>query len=112
MSLPALYSYPNNKDAWQAWAFNHAAIHYTAVNAANLQKNQDLPTFCLNPIDPDDLGMWLYNHQIMHNQMNYILNVPGYNLLELDWQDQDQFMLWMQLNGDEHIRWNAILGVD
>jgi hypothetical protein len=62
-------------------------------------------------MNPDDLGMWNYQHQVMHNQLNAALGTQGFDLLELDWQDPDQFTEWLRLNGDEHTRLSAALGV-
>ena len=111
MSLPPLYALPTDPASWQSWSFNHAAIHYTLVFAAQQQKNQSLLQFQLDPVDPNDLGLWLYNHQTMHNQLNLLLGTTGYNLLELDWQDPDQLQQWMQWNGNEHLIFSQKLGV-
>ena len=70
-----------------------------------------LDTFILSPIDPNDLGMWLFQHQVAHDQANAALGTKGYNLLEFDWKDPDQFAMWLRLNGDEHVRISAVLGV-
>lgn len=119
MSLPYLYARPEDEEGWNAWSFNHAANHYTWVSAIGrvttaggavkflVQQQQ----FILSPIDPNDLGMWLYQHQTAHDQANEALGTKGYNLLELDWKDPDQFATWLRLNGDEHIRISAALGV-
>ena len=70
-----------------------------------------LTTYQLSPVDPDNLGVWLYQHQIMHNQINLVLGTSGYNLLSLDWQDPDQFQEWINENADEHQRICAALGI-
>lgn len=102
MSLPFLYSVPSDADSWKAWSFNHAANHYDMVFAVQQQKNQNLAQYLLDPIDPDNIGMWLYNHQVMHNQVNAALGTQGFNLLGLDWQDPEQFQNWLNLNATEH----------
>ena len=70
-----------------------------------------LDQFMLNPVDPNDLGLWLYQHQTMHDQANAALGTKGYNLLDLDWKDESQFAMWLRLNGDEHQRISGALGV-
>ena len=111
MGLPLIYAQPSTADDWSAWAFNHAANHYDWISMAALQKNQLLTQFCLDPMDPNDLGMWLYSHQIMHNQINAVLGFSGFDLLSLDWQDKDEFAEWCLLNGDEHSKISAALGI-
>jgi len=112
MSLPFLYSQPRTPEDWQSWAFNHAANHYDWIPAAGaVKKVFGFQQFVLSPIDPDDLGMWLYNHQVAHDQINAALGTTGYNLLEMDWRDEDQFAMWLRLNATEHQRISAALGV-
>lgn len=112
MSLPSLFNQPTDPDGWLAWAFNHAAHHYDVIAAIGVQKNVNgLSQYILSPMTPDSLETFLYYHQVMHNQANAVLGTTGYELLSLDWNDPDQFQDWLQLNGDEHLNWNRILGV-
>lgn len=112
MSLPYLYKIPQDDDDWRSWAFNHGAIHFDWVPALQSQKKvTGLQQFYLSEIDPNDLGMWLYNHQVAHDQANAALGTTGYNLLSLDWRDPDQFAEWIRQNGDEHQRIGEALGL-
>lgn len=111
MGLPLLFAAPTDADSWQSWGFNHAANHLDWIKAVQDQKSQNLTEFLLNPLDPNNLGFWLYQHQISHNQVNQALGTQGYNLLELDWQDEDQFAEWLNQNGEEHQRISAALGI-
>jgi hypothetical protein len=111
MSLPFLFSQPQDNDQWSAWSFNHAAVHYGWVSAIRSVKGVNVQQFVLDPVDPEDLGMWLYNHQVAHDEANAALGTKGYNLLELDWKDPDQFAMWIRMNGTEHQRIGAALGV-
>lgn len=70
-----------------------------------------LEQFILDPMDPDDLGMWLYLHATTHDQLNQVLGTSGFGLVDLDWHDPDQFAEWLRLNGDEHTRFCTALGV-
>jgi hypothetical protein len=70
-----------------------------------------LTQFQLSPVDPDNLGFWLYNHSIMHQQINQVLGTSGYDLLSLDWEDPDQFQQWINENADEHQRICSALGI-
>jgi hypothetical protein len=112
MSLPYIYSRPQSEDDWASWAFNHAVNHYDWILGVQRTKGiTGLQQFLLSPIDPENMGLWLYNHQIAHDQVNAALGMQGFNLLELDWRDTDQFALWLRLNGDEHQRVSTLLGV-
>jgi hypothetical protein len=70
-----------------------------------------LDQFQLSPVDPNNLGMWLYNHSVMHAQINLVLGTQGFNLLTYDFQDPDQFQEFLQANGDEHVRICSALGI-
>lgn len=79
-------------------------INLTTTTAA-------LTEYPLYPLDLNYLGLWLYQHQVMHSQMDAILGIAGYNLLELDWTDPDQLNDWISFNVDEHIQACRILGI-
>jgi len=70
-----------------------------------------LDQYQLSPIDPTNLGMWLYTHSIMHNQINLILGRTGLNLLTYDFSDPDQFQEFIQANGSEHTDICSALGI-
>jgi hypothetical protein len=113
MGLPALYDLSSGD--WQKWAFNHAAIHYAIFNRIPgfiaPRVVNGLQNFSLYPMDVDALDYWLYQHQTMHNQTNVVLGTTGYDLLGLQLEDTDAVREWLQLNGDEHQRFSAVLGV-
>jgi hypothetical protein len=112
MSLPLLYAAPEDQEGWKSWGFNHAANHYDWIPAFQSQKNIiGFQQFILSPIDPQELGMFLYNHQAAHDQANSALGTQGFNLLSLDWKDPDQFAEWLRANADEHVRISAALGI-
>ena len=70
-----------------------------------------LTQFQLSPIDPTAMGMWAYNHAIMHNQINAVLGTIGFNLLEVDFEDPDQLAEWMNQNASEHQQICTALGI-
>ena len=70
-----------------------------------------LDQYQLSPVDPANLGFWLYTHSLMHSQINLVLGRSGLNLLTYDFQDPDQFQEFLQANGDEHVQINSLLGI-
>jgi hypothetical protein len=60
-----------------------------------------LPEYLLDPIDPDNPGSWSDLHQAMHNQMDAILGISGFNL-DIDFKDKNTFGSWVFLNAQEH----------
>lgn len=109
MGLPLLFAAPTSPDEWRAWSFNHAADHYGVISDIARLKTENLTQYLLDPMDPTDLGMWFYEHQLMHNEANAVLGTQGYDLLSFDWQDPDQLAEWLQLNGSEHQSWDTAI---
>jgi hypothetical protein len=70
-----------------------------------------LTQYQLSPVDPNNMGVWFYQHQIMHNQINLILGTQGFNLLDYDWSDEDQLQEWMNQNASEHQTICSALGI-
>jgi len=70
-----------------------------------------LTQYQLSPVDPDNMGMWFYNHQIMHQQINQVLGTQGFNLLDYDWSDEDQLVEWLNQNAAEHQTICTALGI-
>ncbi len=106
----------------QVVAFNATEIQMGIAAAANIGTGDNilflpganvkaLTQYQLSPVDPNNLGVWLYQHSIMHAQINQVLGTQGFNLLSLDWQDPDQFEEWINMNGDEHVRICSALGI-
>lgn len=81
------------------------SIQFAPVTPVNLDQ------FQLDPMDLNNLGLWIFRHQLMHSEINAILGTQGYDLTSLDWTDPDQLAEWLRLNGDEHVRISAALGV-
>lgn len=101
-AIAALYNVPGNMAELNTWAFAHAAHHRDinrkiyALNGTSLIENN------LDPINPNDLGVWLYQHQQMHDQFEAVLGIAGYDLLDVNWQNQDELAGWVLLNANSH----------
>lgn len=111
MSLAEISTPPHDADSLASWSFAHMAAHRDINRRIFETKNQSLPLFALDPIDPANTEAWLLQHAEMHNAQNQALNIQGYNLLSLDWQDQDSVLSWITQNYDEHQRACQILGI-
>lgn len=121
MALDQISVVPLSKDDIKRWAFAHMANHLdiirriyettTPVPPATTPPPISLNPFPLDPVDTENLGQWLYQHSVMHAQMDLVLGIAGYDLLELDWSDKDQLIEWINFNSDEHIQASRILGI-
>ena len=112
MTVASLLNIPTTPEEFAEWSFSHAAHHRDCSRATLAAKNVVLPEYILDPINLEDgFGTWLYQHQAMHNTQNSALGTAGFDLTDVDWQDQGQFASWIQDNENEHYQWATILGV-
>lgn len=114
MSVAALYNVPISREQLDAWGFAHMAHHRDIIRVIYERIAFALPEYALDPIYPDVVGEesdWERLHQTMHTQMDTILGIEPYNLLGLDWKDENKLSAWVQLNADEHYQASNILGL-
>ena len=111
MSIAALVNIPGTDQELNQWAFAHAAHHRDCIRATFKKKGVQLNEYIL---DPMSLGygfeQWIYLHQVMHNDMNAALGVPGFDLTDVNWTDPGNFSSFIQNNENEHYQWATILG--
>ena len=121
MPLDQISVVPLDDDDLTRWAFAHMANHLDIIRRiyettmpvapATTPPPISLNPYPLDPVDINNLGVWLYNHSVMHVQMDLVLGIDGYDLLDLDWRDKDQLIEWINFNSDEHIQASRILGI-
>ena len=121
MPLDEISTVPLTQDDVKRWSFAHMANHLDIIRRiyettqpvapATTPPPISLNPYPLDPIDTENLGTWLYNHSVMHAQMDLVLGIAGYDLLELDWNDKDQLIEWINFNSDEHIQASKQLGI-
>lgn len=97
-----LYNVPGNDQERATWSYSHMA-HHRDINRVIYQLiGLALPEYLLDPIDPNNLGPWDDLHQAMHDQMDQVLGISGFNLLGVDWNNQELLASWIFLNATEH----------
>ncbi len=109
--LAQIANIPAQKSELRWWAFGHMAHHRDICRRIVQTTGIALPEFILDPFDPENRGVWIDQHQQMHNAMNRVLGLPGNDLLAVDWQDQGQLSAWIWLNFTEHLAASNELGV-
>lgn len=102
MSVAALFNVPRTENELNQWAFSHMANHRDLIRVIYQVLAVALPEYMLDPVSPSETGAWERQHQLMHQQMNTLLGLEGYDLLGIDWQDQNKLAAWIQLNAVEH----------
>jgi hypothetical protein len=111
MSIGLLQTYPRTPDDFAVWSFGHAAHHRDILRRIFETKGKNLQEFVLDPFDPSDMGGWVDQHRIMHEQMDSVLNIQSNDLSYLDWSDQENTAQWLQSNFVEHSIAASQLGI-
>ena len=111
MTVPALYQNPRTSEEMAVWSFSHQAHHRDIARLVFEVYGTRLDEFVLDPFDPREEESWLVAHQIMHNQMDAVLGIPGFVLSNVDWNDPDQLRMWLSRHGNEHYIAGTILNI-
>lgn len=110
-AVAGLYNVPGTPSEWSQWAFINMAHHRDIFRLIYAQQSILLPEFILDPLNPDDPGVWLYQHQRMHEDQNEALGIDGYNLVDVDLSDPEELAGWIYLHSSEHLQAANILGI-
>lgn len=111
MAIANLANVPADDRTFAQWSFAHAAHHRDINNAILAQAGVRLQLFPLDPVDPENPGPWLDQHQELHNAQNAVLGIAGNDLLDVDWRNKGQREAWIFLNFSEHQRAGQILEI-
>jgi hypothetical protein len=110
-AVAAIYNVPSTQNEFDSWAFAHAAHHNDIIRTLYNLVGATLDQYVLDPFNPNEPGVWLYQHQVMHQQMDVLLGISGYDLLEANFQDVNERAGWIWLNADEHKQASNVLGI-
>ncbi len=110
-AVAALYNVPSNRAELDSWAFAHQSHHRDICRKIFASTGANLIQSILDPINPLDQGVWLYQHQQMHDQFEPILGIAGYDLLDVNWQDPNELAGWILLNASVHYQAAVVLGI-
>lgn len=109
MAVAAIFNVPSTPDELNAWSFAHAAHHRDINRVIQRSFNITIPEFVLDPINPEAIEGWAQQHQQMHTQMDAVLGIAGFDLLEVDWKNRNELAGWIYLNAQEHYQASALL---
>ena len=110
MPLAGLYNVPLDDEQKASWDFAHADHHRRMIAAAKAKFGSVLAEYVLDPfnvLNPDSA----LQHQQMHNAIDSLYGVSGYDLADVNWQNQEQRASWVWLNAQLHIAEAAKTGV-
>ena len=101
-NVAALFNIPTTDTELLAWSSAHATHHRDVIRRIYELTGINLQEYVLDPINPNDTGVWAYQHQLMHQAMDYVLAISGFDLTGVDFKDHDLMEGWIELHGNEH----------
>src|SRR5262245_396826 len=114
MALANLLNVPGTPEELAVWSTAHAR-HHTDINRTIFELTTIvLPEFLLDPFDPADsssMDQWLYKHQLIHDDIEQLLGISGFNLNSVDFQNPDELAAWVTLNFNTHYQIANLLQV-
>ena len=111
--IASLFNVPTTQEELLQWASAHAT-HHRDINRRIYELslgNIVLPEFILDPINPNDTGIWEDQHQIVHQDMDAVLGINGFDLSSVDFKNAEALTGWIQLNANEHYQAATALGI-
>ena len=109
--VAGIYNVPSTQDELNTWSATHATHHLLIIETIQRLLNIQLTQYVLDPVNLADPEGWLLQHQQMHADMDTLLGISGYNLLDVNLQDQNEFAGWIFLNAQEHYEAANILEI-
>jgi hypothetical protein len=115
-AIASLYNVPTTEEELWTWSFLHAAHHTDIIRTIyQLNSADQLTSYQIDPMPIDTTPIafqsWLDNHQIMHNQMDAVLGINGFDLDSVNWDNLDERAGWVWLQAQEHYQAATILGI-
>lgn len=113
MGLANIANIPNVKDPGSVaqWSFSHMANLRDINRVIYETRRFALPEFSLDPLNPNDMAVWLYQHQAMLNNIGVIYGLAAQDLTEVDFADPGQLSSWIFLDFAFHQQASTIAGV-
>lgn len=109
--IAGLYNVPNTPEQLATWAFINMSEHRDFIRRIYELTKIALPEYILDPFNPKDLDSWNYSHQLMHNQMNELLGIQGFDIDSFDFEDKSTLENNIALHASEHYQASAVLGL-
>lgn len=111
-AVAAIFNVPSTQEEFNIWSFAHAAHHIDIIRKIYELTGKELQhQYVLDPFDKNNAGVWIYQHQLMHQEMDPLLGIAGYDLLDVNFTNPNEFAGWVWLDAQEHYQAANILSI-
>lgn len=111
MALATLYNVPSSPNELNVLSFSNQDEHNKIAAAIQAKYTVVVPSFVLDPMPINDMGVWLQQHQVLHNIMNGILGTNSDDLTDVNFKDLSQVSEWVWLHAQEHYQAASLLNL-
>jgi len=109
--LGNLYNIPGSDEERNEWTFAHQANHRDIARAIYEQYGVTLPEYVLDPVPLHDPSTWIYQHQLLHDNISTVLGTSNLNLQNVDWENSQSLAGFVQANSSLHKEICDFLGI-
>ena len=111
MSIASLIQLPETREQWDDWGFANMAHHRDIIRRIYELTGNNLTESVLDPFDHMNPETWLTKHYLMHQHMDAVLGIQGFNLEDVDWEDREAMRNWIAAHANEHYQAGTILNI-
>lgn len=111
MSILDVFNVPTTDEELDRWSALHMILHRSEISAAQTRFGVVLQEFVLDPVDTTPGGSWFQQHQLMHDDIDSLLGVAQFDLIDVDWSNPAQRIGWIQGHAQLHQQETDVLGV-
>jgi hypothetical protein len=97
MGLGNIFNVPGTREEWDQWSFSLQAELRDITRRILETKNIFITQFCLDPFNPEEPGVTLFTLQQWMNQINAVLNISGFDYVDVDLKDIGERTSWIFL---------------
>jgi hypothetical protein len=94
MSVANIFNVPSTREEMAVWSTLHMIWHRSCLDRVRGALGLVLAEYVLDPAEFTSKSTWLANHQSMHSQLDAVLGIPTYDLVDVDWEDDAQRAAW------------------
>jgi hypothetical protein len=112
MSLPFLFSIPDDPQGFESFFWWHATDHQEIQQATQIQKMVTIIPRIIYPFVPSEKEQWLERHQQLHDDIIAALGLDiGTDLTGVDFEDEESVHQFVYDNAQEHNSMRAALKI-
>ena len=110
MTLADLANTPLSRNDMNSWSFAHSDLCQRTITQLNGQGN-NLVMQQIDPVPLFDVNNFTLRVQTVHNSINAVLGVTGFDLLDLNVKDPESIRSWTFNVFSECQQWTAKTGL-